>query len=164
MLLRTKSAVIYGADGAGRRCGRPIRSQSGGQPRFRHRGKRRSSRGAPQLQVTLPPVAQHPYDRAEALALLREVVLEPGGVFAVEAARDQAVRLHVFEARRERVRRDAGQRFLEVLESPRPVQEEITQHQDRPALADEVERAGDRAALLLIRPSHACKDSGLTFD
>src|SRR5262245_13056181 len=135
-------------------CGEPASAREWGE---RPSGR---TRGAPRLKVTLPPVAQRPYDRAEALALLREVVLEPGGVLAVEAARDQAVRLHVLEARRERVRRYAGQRLLEVLEPPRPVAEEIPQHQDRPALADEVERAGDRAALLLIRPSHGATIAG----
>src|SRR5215831_2848868 len=165
MLLRTRSAVIHGGGGADRRCGRPIRSQRAGQTRIRQRGERPSGcgRGARRLQVTLPPIAQRSYDRAEALALLGEVVLEPRGVFAVEAARDQAVRFHVLEARRERIRRNAGQRLLEVLEPPRPVQEEVPQHQDRPALADEVERAGDRAALLSIRPSHGRKNNGLTF-
>ena len=49
--------------------------------------------------------------------------------------------------------------FLEFAGS---ADNEIAQDQDRPPLADEVERPGDRAALLLIRPGHEIKDNGLT--
>src|ERR1043165_1932452 len=50
-------------------------------------------------RVLQSPVAQCFDDRPEALALLRQLVLEPGRVLAVLLARDQAARFHGFQAR-----------------------------------------------------------------
>ncbi len=53
--------------------------------------------------------------------------------------------LQRLEARRKRVGRRAYERVLQILEALRALEQQIAQDKKRPALADQVERARDRA-------------------
>jgi hypothetical protein len=95
------------------------------------------------------PVAQRSQNGAQALAALGQLVFEPWRVFAVQTTGDESLTFHGFKARGERVRRHASQRFLQVLETPRPLQQQIAQDEDGPPLADQVERFRDRTVLII---------------
>ena len=64
----------------------------------------------------------------------------------IKAAGENAVRSELFDASGEHAWREAGQAGFEVLESPGLVEEQITQNEDGPAIADDVEGARDRTA------------------
>jgi hypothetical protein len=64
----------------------------------------------------------------------------------VEFARDQALALHPPQAIRKKLWRDSGQLSAEILESRRSSQQ-VAHDQERPALADQIERLRDRAVL-----------------
>src|SRR6185369_10083238 len=96
-------------------------------------------------RVPCPPVEQRLHDRAEALALVGQAVLRARRVLLVVVTLDDALVLQRLQARRQRVRADAGEGTLEVLELARPIGEEVAQHHDRPTLPDDVESARDRA-------------------
>jgi len=105
--------------------------------------------------VAAAPFPERLDDRAEASTLGREVIFEPRRMLAVRPARGEAARFHLLQARGQRVGRDARERLLEVLEAARSVPKKVENNQDRPALADEIERARDRAIFLPIGASHA---------
>src|SRR4030095_892896 len=92
--------------------------------------------------------------RSEAPALGREVILEPRWVLAVHPPGDQPARFHVLQPRGQRVGRDPRQRLLEIREAAWSVENKIAQDQNRPALADQIERARDRTVLLSIGTAH----------
>src|SRR2546425_10411701 len=96
-------------------------------------------------RVALAPLAHCRNDRTHALAAVGQLVLEPGRMLAVEAPRDQSLLLQRLEARGKRVGRHAGERVLQILEALRALDQQIAQDENRPALADQVERARDRA-------------------
>src|SRR5216117_1156278 len=96
-------------------------------------------------RVAFAPLAHCRNDRTHALAAIGELVLEPGRMLAVQAPRDQPLFLQCLEASGKRVGRRAGERVLQVLEALRALQQQIAQDEKRPALADQVERARDRA-------------------
>lgn len=79
------------------------------------------------------------------------MVLLARRAFGVALSRDQPALLEPFEAIREDVAGNALGRGEEVGEPPLVVQEEIPDDEERPAIADEVERAGNGAA----RPQRA---------
>ncbi len=56
------------------------------------------------------------------------------------------VLLHQLEAVRQDVGRDAGEGDLEILEATRAT-EEVSDHEERPAVAHDLQRLGDGAAL-----------------
>ncbi len=53
--------------------------------------------------------------------------------------------LESLEARRERIRTQAGKCFLEVLKPARTQTQQVAQEQDCPAFADDIERPGNGA-------------------
>jgi len=72
----------------------------------------------------------------------------------VEAALDDAGFFEPLQPAGQGIGADAGERVLEILELARSVEQQVAQNQNRPALADDVDRAGDRTAQVVIR-SHA---------
>src|SRR5215468_246143 len=74
----------------------------------------------------------------------------------VEASRENSGVLELLEPRRQRVRADAAERLFEVAEFARSLQEQVAQEQDGPAVADDVERARDRA-FQSITLCHCCR-------
>ena len=96
------------------------------------------------------PAAEREHDRDELLSVLGELVdVRRRGGWQL-AARDDPVALELTQPLAEDVRRDTRQAVTQIGESPR-TEDELSQHEQRPALADEVEGAGD-AALLLVAP------------
>src|SRR5262249_22028307 len=101
---------------------------------------------------TRAPASQGADDRAELLALFAEDVLSPRWVIGVKTSLDQSVLLHQLELLRQHVRRNAGERILQVLEAAWSTQQ-IADDQQGPALADQLERFGNRTSLS-IQPGH----------
>ena len=64
----------------------------------------------------------------------------------VEAALDESVLLHELQPVREQVGRDPRERELEIAEPP-GAPEQVTHEQERPPVADELERLRHRARL-----------------
>src|SRR5258706_10676841 len=106
-------------------------------------------------RVRAAPFAQRLENGPEAAALAGKVVLQPRRVLAVEAPLDHAGCLQILQARRQRVRRDRGERLLEVLKAARALEEQGPQDKDRPPLPDHLEGARDRAPALCVGPRHA---------
>src|SRR5438067_7720915 len=107
-----------------------------------------SARG---VRVAASPVEQGLQHRAERPAFCGQDIFGARRVLLVEMAFDDAGFLEPLQPGGQRIGADAGQRMLEILESARPLEQQVAQDQDRPALADDVERAGDRAAHIVIR-------------
>ena len=84
---------------------------------------------------------------AERFALFGKEVLIAGRMVLVEAGGDDAVTLERLEPRRQRVGREARKPLLKLLKPQRSFAEEIAQHEQRPLLADHIERPGNRAIL-----------------
>ena len=82
--------------------------------------------------------AEHGHQLARALG---QLVVHARRHLAVALARQQAVGDHAVQARAQLLGRDAGQHALELDEAPR-AGGEIADDQQRPLVADEVERAG----------------------
>src|SRR5262245_41504595 len=76
----------------------------------------------------------------------------------VEAPRENPGVLELLEPRRQRVRADAAERLFEVAKFARPLQEQVAQDQDGPAVTDDVERARDRA-FQSVTLCHRCRTS-----
>src|SRR5262250_3443920 len=94
-------------------------------------------------RVRRAPIPKRPQHRTEGPPLVGQRVLRPGRVLAVELPRDDAVLEQTTEPVRERVRADPVERLLEILKLPGPLEQEVSQDQNRPGFADDVERAGD---------------------
>src|SRR4051812_40516566 len=110
------------------------------------------ARRAGVLGVVLVAPADEPDEHGpEAPPLLRQPVLEALRALLVGHALEDAL---VDEAPQPGGQHVAGdpQRALEILEAPH-AEERVAQHEQRPALADHLERARDRAGLVLVEPS-----------
>src|SRR5258708_5897539 len=114
------------------------------------------------LGVLRSPLAQRLHDGAEAAPLLGKHVFQARRSIGVEPPAHQSVGLQRLQSRRENIGSDSRQRDLEVLESPRPLQQQVTQQQDGPALADQIQRAGDRAVGEFVGLGHTYYLSHLT--
>ena len=99
--------------------------------------------------VAVAPVRQRDHDRPEVDALLGQVVLEALRALLIEAALEDAVVDESLQAVGEHVAGDA-EIALEVLEAA-DAEERVAQQQDRPAVAEDLERAGDGAVLGFVR-------------
>src|SRR4051812_26634333 len=80
----------------------------------------------------------------------------------IESALDDAVLFEPLEPGRQRVRADARERAFEILELAASPEQQVAQYQDRPALADDVERAGDRT-VHVVRRGHPPDIGGRGF-
>jgi len=106
-------------------------------------------------RVLVAPLHQRDEDRPEIDALAREPVLEALRTLLVARAPQDTLVDQALEPRLQDVARDP-EVALEVVEAA-GAEEGVAQDQQRPALADELERAGDRAVLAaLCVPKHSC--------
>ena len=105
-----------------------------------------SAGGGP--SVCRPPARERADHGRERRAGLGELVDRRGGGRREPPARDHAARLELLEPGREHVRRAARQPLVEIAVAQRAVLE-LAHEQQRPALADEVERVGHRAVLVV---------------
>jgi hypothetical protein len=97
--------------------------------------------------VAPPPLEESFEHRAELLARRRQEILGAWRMLLVEATLDDACVLELLQPCRQRVWADAGQTVLEILKLARAEAVEVANDEDGPALADELERSGDRAAI-----------------
>src|SRR5678815_2543934 len=104
-------------------------------------------------EVPVAPAGDRDDDAVQVEALLRQAVLEARRPVLVALAPEHAVLHQPREAVGEAVAAEAQAR-LEPLEAPRP-EERVAQHEERPAVADDGERPGDRAVELSdLAPAH----------
>jgi len=106
--------------------------------------------------------------RAKRPPLRRQDIFGARRVLLVEMALDDPGLLEPLQPRGQRIRADAGQRPLEILEFPRSFEQQVAQDQDRPALADDVDRTGDRTVHVVIGRHHgwitaACRSRSISF-
>src|SRR5262245_50122298 len=100
------------------------------------------------VHVLSPPGRQRRDDHAELLALGGELVLRARRVLRALAPAHEPVRLHEPQPVGQDVGRDALERAQQVLEPPRPGQQ-VANHEQGPAVADQLERLRDRAGLVI---------------
>lgn len=100
-----------------------------------------SGRAARRGVVAVAPFDQHDQGWSEFASLLGEDVLRTAGALGVGNALQQPFIAHQLESVAEDVRRDP-ESLLELLESRR-AEDGIAQDQQRPALTDDLERAGN---------------------
>src|ERR1700733_8237073 len=117
-------------------------------PRDRTRGL---SGGDGVLRVMLSPVEQCAQHRAQVLALFRQHIFGARRVLLIKTTFDNSSIFEALQSSGQCVRADACERALEVLKLARPADNEVAQDQDRPSFADDIERAGDRAAHIIGR-------------
>ncbi len=98
-----------------------------------------------QVHAEAPEREQH---RLELAPVLAELVDVGGGRRGEPAARDEAGGLQVAQPRGQQVRGEPGQPGLQVGVALR-AGDQLAHDQQRPALADQVERAGERADLVV---------------
>src|SRR5215813_6133762 len=106
-------------------------------------------------RVRRAPIPERPQHRAEGPPLVGQRVLRPWGVLSVELPRDDPVLEQTTEPARERIRADPLERALEILKLPGPLEQEVSQDQNRPGFADDVERASDWAGGAVTRGHRA---------
>src|SRR5215813_8815645 len=106
-------------------------------------------------RVRRAPIPERPQHGAEGPSLVGQRVLRPRRVLSVELPCDDAVLEQTTEPARERVRADPLERALEILKLPGPLEEEVSQNQNRPGFADDVERASDWAGGAVTRGHRA---------
>src|ERR1700761_5315786 len=99
-------------------------------------------------RVAVAPGEQREEQRLQVAPLLGQHVLEALRVLAVAAALDDPLLGQRRQPRAEHVGGDA-ERGLELVEAAAP-EEEVAEDQDGPALAEEGQRFGDRAVLLVV--------------
>src|SRR5262245_22829536 len=108
----------------------------------------------PRLRVSLTPGIEGLQHGREILSLWREEIFIAGRMARVETSGDHAMRLQGLEPSLQRIGGDARQPLLELLEAQRSLAPQIAQDQQRPAFANHVKGARDRADLA-ISCSHA---------
>src|SRR5262249_5432508 len=112
-------------------------------------------RAAGQRHVLVAPVEQRDHHWPQVEALLGEEVLVAAGMVAVLAALEDVLVDQALQACGEHVPGDA-ERPLHLAELA-TAQEHLADDQDRPALADQLEAASDRAGLsLVVVAKHSC--------
>ena len=87
------------------------------------------------------PLAQRLHHGSELATGGGERILRSRRMIGIEPSFDEPVLLELLQARRQRVRTRADERFLKILESARTVEKQVAQHEDRPPIPDDVERA-----------------------
>jgi hypothetical protein len=93
----------------------------------------------------LPPFFKSLENRRQFTALRAQEVFEPRRVVRIISARNDRVGFQILQSSRQNTRRQARKCGLEILESSRFVEEQITQNQDSPAVADDIEGPSDWA-------------------
>jgi hypothetical protein len=96
--------------------------------------------------ILLAPGFHGNEDGVERAAFGREQIFGPGRMVGVEAARENAVGGKLLDPGGEHARSEAGKTGFKVLKATRWMEEEISENEDGPAVADDVEGAGDGAA------------------
>jgi hypothetical protein len=94
-------------------------------------------------QVLVAPAHQGDDDRIQVAARIGQVVLEAGRVLVVAATLEDAGADQGTQTGRERVARRPG--AVHHLVKPAVAEEDLANSQQSPLLADDVQRAGDRA-------------------
>src|SRR5581483_3765851 len=97
--------------------------------------------------VAVTPLHEREQHEAELTSLLRQPVLEALGPLAVGDALDDRLVDEAAETVGEHVARDAE--AVEELVEAAVAEHEVAHHEQRPAVAHHLERAGDRAHLSL---------------
>ena len=137
---------------------RPSLVLAGRRSRRTPDSSRRSRRSVPQrlvderprgAEVARAPDAERADDRPQFEPPIGERVLGARRMFGVEPPRHDAVLLEHLQPVREHRGRDPAQRGAEVLELARPHQQ-VAHDQQRPALAEKLQRAGHRAGLPVL--------------
>jgi hypothetical protein len=104
-------------------------------------------------RVAVAPLQELDDDRPQVHALVRQPVLVAQGPLAVRDLREDVLGDEALEARGEHVASHA-QVALQRVEAAHP-EEHVAQHEERPALADQLQRASDRAVLIaVVGPKH----------
>jgi hypothetical protein len=98
--------------------------------------------------VLVAPLSETGEGDVEVTPLSREPVLEPLRALAVAHLLQDALLHQAVQAVGENVTGDA-EALLELVEAAEP-EERVADNQQRPALADDLERPGDRAVLALV--------------
>jgi hypothetical protein len=93
--------------------------------------------------MCLAPLPERAEDRAECSSLFGEQILGARRVGGVKPALDHAAFLELLEPSGQNAGRESRERIAEILKAPGAIQQEIAEDEDRPAIADEVEGAGD---------------------
>ena len=107
------------------------------------------------------PDRQRTHHETEPTPAIGERVRGARWSLRVELARHEALTFHSLQAVGEKPRRDAGQLGAKLLEPCRPPQQ-IAHDQQRPALANEIERLRDWAVLTVaLRHTHKYSRTGL---
>jgi uncharacterized protein (DUF849 family) len=104
--------------------------------------------------IALAPAVKCLEHRAERLSLVSQKIFVARWVVLVEARGDHALALETFQPRRQRVRRDPAEPGFKLLEAQRPLAEQVAQDEQRPFLADHIERPRYRAILLSVTICH----------
>jgi hypothetical protein len=98
--------------------------------------------------MAIAPLQQRHHDRPQVDPLLGQAVLEARGALLVGHAHEDALVDEAAQAVGEDVARDA-EVALEVVEAPH-AHERLAHDEDRPAVAEHLEGAGDRAVLVFV--------------
>ena len=101
------------------------------------------------FQMVPAPDDQRVEDVFQVFAALGQRIFVPGRVLGVEATEDQIVLLQIFQPLRQQVRGNAGQIFLDLVECRAPGQYFVNDQQ-RPAIADDIERLCDIARQFIV--------------
>src|SRR5258708_38100630 len=101
--------------------------------------------------MLLAPSAQRGGAGPERAPFARQRVPGGGGVLLINPPLEHPVLLERLEPQRQRIRTDGRQGLLEVLEFARTMQQKLAQDEDRPALADDLERSVDRPLLVVFQ-------------
>src|SRR5512145_1665644 len=109
---------------------------------------------ARRLSVTLAPIVESFQHRTECLAFIGEQILVTGRMTLIETRRYHALCLERLQSRRQCIWRNAGETLLECLKPQWSLAEEVAKDQQRPFLADHVERHRYRAFLLAVSAFH----------
>src|SRR5882724_1063242 len=98
------------------------------------------------VHVARAPDGEGAHHHPEVAPAGRQGVGGPGRMLGIELAGDDAVLLEDLEALRQHVGGDAVERRQEILKAPR-ARQEVPDHEEGPALAEELERLGHRTRL-----------------
>jgi len=122
-----------------------------------HSGRKKMCVGVRPLEGLATPEAELYECRLDLPTVLGQLVNLRRGRGREDAARHDAGRLEFLQAGGQDVRADARQALEQVGEAARPEQQ-LADHEQRPALADEVERPRE-AAELGVTPSGHCRQT-----
>src|SRR5882724_9306785 len=113
-------------------------------------------KGRDGTEATDAPPRDRPYDRLEIASPSGELVYGGCRRGGEPAPGDDTAALELVEPDRQRVSADAGQSRLEIDKPLRPG-EELTDDEQSPAFADDVERTGDRTVLIILALRHGTR-------